>query len=93
MRGTRRPLPARCLAATARRAEQAGAAALRTLRRHPTGTRVETTLGAVYVWFRACWMVAGVIGEPVTSRALLVANDGVPPVVLVAAGRKRRAAS
>ncbi len=57
-------------------------AVARQLAKLPSGTRVQLHYGAVWVKYLKKWMVAGVIGEPVTSTALALLNGGVMPVQL-----------
>ncbi len=48
----------------------------------PSGTRVQLHYGAVFVRYVRKWMVAGVIGDPITSTELSRLNGGVLPVRL-----------
>ncbi len=54
----------------------------RQLATFPTGTRVQLHYGAVWVKFVRRWMVAGVVGDPVTSTELGRLNGGVMPGLL-----------
>lgn len=58
---------------------------LRRLARMPSGTRVQLRCGTVYVRAERRWMQAGRTGDPITSTALLRANSGRMPVMLVPA--------
>ncbi len=60
-------------------------AVARQLGRLPSQTHVRLHHGAVYVKAERRWLVAGVIGEPVTSTTLAKLNGGVMPVPLVPA--------
>ncbi len=54
----------------------------RQLGRLPSGTRGQLHYGAVFVRYVKCGMVAGVIGDPITSAELSRLNGGVAPVQL-----------
>ncbi len=57
-------------------------AVARQLSRLPSGTRVQLHYGAVLVKYVTRWMVAGVIGDPITSTEVSRLNGGVLPVQL-----------
>ncbi len=57
-------------------------AVARQLAKLPSQTRVQLHYGAVFVKYVRKWMLAGVIGEPVTSTELSRLNGGVMPVLL-----------
>ncbi len=52
----------------------------RQLAKLPSQTHVRMHHGAVFVKYVRRWMVAGVIGDPVTSTELSRLNGGVMPV-------------
>jgi hypothetical protein len=54
----------------------------RQLAKLPSQTRVQLHHGAVFVKYERRWMVAGVIGDPITSTTMALLNGGVLPVVL-----------
>lgn len=58
---------------------------VRQLSRMPSGSQVRLFYGAVYTKFVRRWMVAGVIGDPITSTALSSLNGGVMPAVMASA--------
>jgi hypothetical protein len=57
-------------------------AVARQLGRFPSGTRVQLHYGSVFVRYVRQWMVAGVIGDPVTSTEPSRLNGGVMPQAL-----------
>lgn len=57
-------------------------AVARQLAKLPSQTRVQLHYGAVFVKYLTRWMVAGVIGDPITSTTLALLNGGVMPVLL-----------
>ncbi len=67
-------------------------AVARQLAKLPSQTRVQLHYGAVWVKYLKRWMVAGVIGEPVTSTELSRLNGGVMPVLLSPAWEPRELA-
>jgi hypothetical protein len=54
----------------------------RQLAKLPQGTRVQLHYGAVWIRYARKWMLAGTIGDPITSAELSRLNGGVLPVQL-----------
>ncbi len=54
----------------------------RQLAKLPSGTRVQLHYGAVWIKYLRKWMIAGVIGFPITSPELARLNAGMMPVQL-----------
>lgn len=68
-----------------RRPARGHGAVARELQRMPPGSTVRLHFGEIFVRYVRRWMVAGVIGDPLTSTALAKLNGGTMPSVLAPA--------